>query len=371
MMFDNTIFLLLNYLVFLPNRVWFPKEKNYYFCSLFFVYSMLSSVFLFTWEEKYLLHQELKRRTDWFVQKYWSDSLFVYKNDFSLESVRQSLYSWWLFVQKKMIIIYWAPTDLDTSNKVPSAIVQSFSDEFIGKKWSIWSDTILIFVSYKPDKRTKFYLFLKKELDSYSWIKEFAFLKSSEIKQLIRQKNSWLHWSDLILDLFLTKTGNSLFHIYNELDKLVLWSTISWSSQISEKEIDLLVFGLSEANNFLFFDLVFSDRKKALSLISDLQQEGANRNAFLWTLYWWLKIWLFVLDSFEQWTKDSKTIASSFKLHPFVVSKTIKYIDILSCNKSWIFAFYRWLLELEYDIKTGKKSDFNFWLDVKKMVYVL
>lgn len=332
---------------------------------------MLSNIFLFTWEEKYLLDQELKRRTDTFVQKYWTDALLVYKTDeLSLESLRQALYSGWLFIQKKMIVVYGFPMDGDPSNKLSVSILQQFSDEFIERNWQISSETLLIFVSYKPDKRTKLYTFLKKEVDPKTGIKEFSPLKPSELKQIIRQKTPQLQRSEPVLDAFLAKTGSSLYHIHNEIEKLVLKASYSWS-QITEQDIDLLIFGITEANNFWFFDLVLVDRQKSLQLINRLQEEGQNWNAFLGTLYWGVKIWLFIIDCFEQNIKDAKIITSILKLHPFVVSKTIKHIDVLSRNKKGIISFYKWLIELETDIKNGKKSDVNFWLDVKRLVYHL
>lgn len=333
---------------------------------------MLSNTFLFTWEEKYLLHQELKRRTDWFVQKYWTDAILVYKTDeFSLESLRQSLYSGWLFVQKRMVIVYWLPLDWDNSNKLSVSIIQQFSDEFMQRNGIIAPETILIFVSYKPDKRTKFYTFLKKELDQNTGIKEFWPLKPSELKQIIRQKSANIKRSDSVLDLFLSKTGSSLFHIQNEIDKLVLWAEINNSLEILEKDINLITFWMTEANNFAFFDTLFVDKQKALQLVTRLQEEGENWNAFVGTLYRWIKIWLFVLDCFEENIKDSKIITSMLKVHPFVVSKAIKNIDVLSRNKKGITSFYKWLIELENDIKNWKKSDFNFWLDTKKMIVYL
>ena len=110
-------------------------------------------------------------------------------------------------------------------------------------------------------------------------------MKPSELKQIIRQKAPELQRFDAVLDLFLTKTGSSLFHIQNELDKLVLFAQTTQKPQITEKEIELLTFGMTEANNFAFFDLLFVDKQKALELVSRSQEEGENWNAFVGTLY--------------------------------------------------------------------------------------
>ncbi|HCY21576.1 TPA: hypothetical protein DIC40_07185 [Patescibacteria group bacterium] len=83
------------------------------------------------------------------------------------------------------------------------------------------------------------------------------------------------------MDSFLAKTGPSLLHIQNELNKLLLWSEVSSSSEISEKDIDLLTFGMTEGNNLALFDMLFSNKQKALELVARLQEEGESWNAFV------------------------------------------------------------------------------------------
>jgi DNA polymerase III delta subunit len=146
--------------------------------------------------------------------------------------------------------------------------------------------------------------------------------------------------SESVLDFFIQKTGSSLFHIQNELDKLVLFAEKENISEVLEKHINLITFGMTEANSFTFFDILLSDKKKAMDLIVSIKEEGQNRNAFAGTLYWGLKIWIFILDCFEQNIKDSKIITSILKVHPFVVSKSLKNIDLISRNKNGIISFY-------------------------------
>lgn len=53
---------------------------------------MATNIYLFTGEETYLLHQELKRRTDGFVQKFGKDSLFTFSaGDFDAQSLMQAI----------------------------------------------------------------------------------------------------------------------------------------------------------------------------------------------------------------------------------------------------------------------------------------
>ena len=73
------------------------------------------------WEEKYLLNQELNRWKDWFISKFGVNSFFAYDSqNFSSDELIQSLYAWWLFTSKKMLIIKWLPFDTYESKKISS-----------------------------------------------------------------------------------------------------------------------------------------------------------------------------------------------------------------------------------------------------------
>jgi DNA polymerase III delta subunit len=72
-----------------------------------------------------------------------------------------------------------------------------------------------------------------------------------------------------------------MFHIQNELDKLINWAETNQNFEILEKDVELITFGLSDINNFEFFDVLFVDKNKALKLIAGLQEEGAAWNSIL------------------------------------------------------------------------------------------
>lgn len=334
---------------------------------------MLSNVILFTGEEKYLLHQELNRRTSWFVQKFGADSLFSFSSDnLDVSLLRQTIYSWGLFVNKKMILIYWMPTDLDKTNKLPIATIELFADEFMAKNWQVSPDIILIFVSYKSDKRTKFFKFLNTNAS----VKQFEYLKPIELKKFVRENSEDLVWNDETLEIFLSKVGTSdLYHVINELDKLIVyyWANLDKTNNkiVDKKVINLVNFWLIDSNSFDFLENLLVDKKKTLSLVKDAQDSGTNWNLFAWTLYRWLKMWLFVLDLDDQWIQDSKDIISKLKAHPFVINKIKKNIVEIRKAKQSIKQFYKNLVELDEWIKSWKKSDSYFWLCIKKNIIEL
>lgn len=331
---------------------------------------MANKVFLFTGEERFLLQQELKRWTSAFAEKHWMENVFVIRSDsFDLSVIKQSLGWWGLFSNQKMVVVYWVPLDGAPDNKVPAASVEVFSDMCISANLQFSDETILILVSYKPDKRTKFYKFLEKNatLKLFEQPKNVWEIKSY-VKPYIQQWTPWLTWSDATLTYFVEKVWSDLYHIQSECDKLAIYARLHNLTSLDPKHIDLLAFGVLDTNSFAFFDLLLVDKVKALRIIEDSQEQWIHRTMFAGSLYWGLKLWIFVLDMDTQWISDAKVITSTIKYSPFAVSKAVKLLPSLRTYSSSISAFYRILVELDEGIKTWKTSEVLFWLSLKKFI---
>jgi hypothetical protein len=123
-----------------------------------------------------------------------------------------------------------------------------------------------------------------------------------------------------------------------------------------------------ESNTFAFFDNLFTDKAKTLSLLDKIRDDWVNRNQFAGTLYRGLRVYLFLLDLYDQWMTDSKQIISITKLHPFIVSKNLKNINQLQKNQLQIKKFYTRLIELDASIKSWKFPDTYFRLWIKKII---
>ncbi|NCO98036.1 hypothetical protein GW864_02565 [bacterium] len=82
------------------------------------------------------------------------------------------------------MIIKGIPTDSDASNKISAEASESLTNEIIDKKGEIPADSILMFVSYKPDKRGRLYKFLEKN----ATIKMFEKLSGIELRNFVKNE---------------------------------------------------------------------------------------------------------------------------------------------------------------------------------------
>lgn len=326
---------------------------------------MTNKVFLFTGEERFLLQQELKRRTDAFVQKHGPEGLFVVRSDaFDLSGIKQFLGWWGLFATQKMIVIYGVPSDGAPDNKVPAASVEVFAEMCIAANLEFSAETIVVLVSYKPDKRTKFYKYLEKN----ATVKLFEKPAPWQLKQQVLQWTPWLTWPDATLSYLFEKIGTDLYHIQHECEKISIYCRLNNLTSIDPEHIDLVSFGVLDTNSFAFFDLLLVDKHKALRILGDAQEQWIHWTIFSWSLYWGLKLWIFVLDMDAQWITDLKVITSTIKYSPFAVSKAVKNLSLLRRHAEHIKGFYRQLLELDEGIKTWKISEVLFWISLKKFI---
>ncbi len=326
---------------------------------------MLKNVYLFTGEERYLLDQEVSRRTKNFLEKFGKDSLFVYNNEnWDEVSAIQSIFGGGLFSAKKLTIIYGLPLDNAKWNAFKIAQIEEFVDNFIKKEWKIPEDNLLVFVSNKPDKRSRFFKFLKTNAK----IKNFDMLKDFEVKWFIK-KGLWeIKITDWALSLFIYKVGISLYRVKSELEKLKLYCKANNLSEITDELVTDIVFGLVETEAFEFLKLIFKDKNKAVTYLQRMQDQWLNWNAFSGALYWGLKLYITLYHFSKKWIKDPKTIAAQTWIHPFSLKQNMWYMDIISKNWIEIENMYKRLIEVEVDIKTGKKTEESFWLEAKKMI---
>ncbi len=321
---------------------------------------MLNSVFFFTWDNVYTLRQDLQKWKSSFVEKYWSDSLFVFNSEnWDNGVVNQALYAWGLFVQKKLIIIEGIPKDLVQDWGIPQDKIDKFFTDFEANQQFLTDDTIVVFFSYKPDKRTRMFKWLSENVQ----VKEYPLYKDSQLKTFIKENLKPLSISDEAVDYFLEKIGTDMFRISNEIEKLK-FVVKEWS--VTNEMIDTYCFWMVEENAFSIFDQLFVSPVSAVQILENMQKEGKDWNAVLAPLLWSLRIILVVIDYANQWIKDSKLIASECKLPPFAIAKNMKNSDLYLSHQGALKNLFRTIVDTEYSIKTGKYPDTYFWLTVKK-----
>lgn len=326
---------------------------------------MLKNVYLFVGEESYLLNKEVKRWEENFLAKFWSDAFFpVDIETIEAQQFKEIVFSGGLFVSQKLIVVRGVPLSSARIWKWISAKIDSFVDLFMQKNAIIPASHILVFVSSKPDKRTRFFKFLK----GVATVKEFNLLRESELKSFINKELIWFVYDAQFIDAFLLKVWGKLMRISSELDKLKIYAE---SQNIKTLDLDLLeniVFWDVQADSFQFYDLLFSNKEKTFEFIDKMEHQWIDWNAFLGLLWWGSKLYLVLQNYLERWISDSKKIAEETKYHPFVLRNAMKYSSLLKQKWEKFWSFFSSLVELEYGLKNWLIYDKSFWLEIKKIV---
>ena len=321
---------------------------------------MLNSVFFFTWENVYTLKQELHKWKSAFAEKYWSDSLFVFNSEnWDNWLVNQALFAWGLFVSKKLVILEWIPKDTSQDWWIPQDKIDKFFDDFeANQKYLTW-DTLVAFVSSKPDKRTK----VVKWLLENAQVKEHAVFREPKIKAFIKENLLPLQISEKGVDYLLEKIWRNLFRLSSEIEKI---KCVVKDGVVTKEMIDNYCFWMTEENAFSIFDELFKSPSDAVKMLENIQKEWKDWNAVLPPLLWSLRIILTIIDYVKQWIKDSSIIASECKIAPFTVSKNMGNIDLYMSHQDRLVDLFKTIVDVEYSIKTGKYPDNYFWLTVKR-----
>lgn len=325
---------------------------------------MLDNVYLFTWEERFLIDQELQRWISSFSQKFGNDSIFVFNNENrDWWAVNQNIFWGWLFATKKLIILRWIPFSAEKQNWFDTDSVNNFIDKFTVKSDLIPNENLVVFLSYNPDKRWRLYKFLQ----SNAKIKEFNKFWTIEIKNFLKKYVWDIQFSENDMTYFIDKVWDDLYRINSEIDKLVEYCHVYNLKKIDREIIDQISFGMTETIAFGFMDLLFKDPDKAVQYLDKIKAEWWNRNEFAGALYSQLKMYIMIDDYFQKWIKDQKQIATECNLNPKAVFINFKNIKQISNNWNELRNMYKCLVNLDCAIKSWKIKEDQFRLNIKKM----
>lgn len=327
---------------------------------------MLTNLVVFTWEERFLLDKELSRRKEGFAQKFGSDSIFSFDfENLDVSMIKQAVYGGGLFVSKKMIIIAGIPYEgTNRPNAEQQDQIEKFADELIAKEGKIPEESILVFVSGKPDKRLKLYKFLERN----ATVKSFDQYKEKQLKDFVISQLPGIYIPNDVIEAFLFKVGADLYRLRFECEKIKIRCEVKKISTVDQALIDKVVFGQVQTDIFTLLDALFTDKKRAIHIIDKIQEDGEDWNAFAGMLYRSLKLSIFVVDLVAQGVKDSRSIAAIMSANPWQITKTLKQIKQLQANDQAMKSFYTQLVDLDYGIKSGKYPDTYFWLGIKRML---
>lgn len=329
---------------------------------------MNTKVFLFTGEEKYIIFQELGKRKKAFEQKHGAQNIFEYKSDtFQSEEILRTIFDAGLFAINKLVIIRWVPTDTDKDNKILASKIKVFEEQFEKYAPQLHPDVVVVFISFKPDKRTTFYKYFSKN----ATIKDFPVLKESNLKEWITRQAWPVTFDNTSLDHIIYKVGTNLFSLENEIYKILLYCQKKSTTKITPEIIDLVCISKIEINNFDVIDNLLTNKNQALILIEKIQKDGTDWNECIGMLYRWFKVLIQIIDTYQAWITSGWEIAKVAGIHPFAVSKHLKHITTLLGKEKEIKNSFSQLINIDLSIKTGKIAKEFFRLEIKKIITTL
>lgn len=304
-----------------------------------------------------------------FAEKNGKDSIFSFnRENRDYGQIKQTIFSGGFFVTNKLVILYGVPLDTEKSNAIKADEIEKLTEDIMN--YPLPSEVLLICVSYKPDKRGRFYKRfdkLDKDNPSQKLIKTFAPLSERELPDFVKESSKDLNLDSKVIQALIHKVWNDQFRLESEIDKL-RYRKKYYNDEITSKVVDEVCFGMIEEDIFQLLDLALTDTKSAVQFIQWLQDDGLDRNAVNGSFAWWLRNYLFVLDYADHWITDSKQIASELKQNPWAIMNITKKLSLIKEKRNLIQNLFKSIVDIDYDIKNGNAQPESYFFTIKKVV---
>jgi len=304
-----------------------------------------------------------------FAEKNGKDSIFSFnRENRDYGQIKQTIFSGWFFVTNKLIILYGIPLDTEKSNAIKADEIEKLAEDIMN--YPLPSEVLLICVSYKSDKRGRFYKRfdkLDKDNPSQKIIKSFAPLKDYELSNFVSQESKDLNLDSKVVETLIHKVWNDQFRLESEIDKLRYWKKY-YNDEITPKVVDEVCFGMIEEDIFQLLDLALTDTKSAVQFIQWLQDDGLDWNAVNGSFARGLRNYLFVLDYADHWITDSKQIASELKQNPWAIMNITKKLSLIKEKRNLIQNLFKSIVDIDYDIKNGNAQPESYFFTIKKVM---
>lgn len=304
-----------------------------------------------------------------FAEKNWVDSIFSFnRENWDYGQIKQTIFSGGFFVTNKLIILYGVPLDTEKSNAIKADEIERLAEDIMN--YSLPSEVLLICVSYKPDKRGRFYKRfdkLHKDNPAQKTIKTFAPLSERELPDFVKENSKDLNLDSKVIQALIHKVWNDQFRLESEIDKL-RYRKKYYNEEITTKVVDDVCFGMIDEDIFQLLDLALTDTKSAVKFIQWLQDDWLDRNAVNGSFAWWLRNYLFVLDYADYWITDSKQIASELKQNPWAIMNITKKLSLLKEKRNLIQNLFKSIVDIDYDIKSGNAQPESYFFTIKKVL---
>lgn len=181
--------------------------------------------------------------------------------------------------------------------------------------------TILVLAESKiPDKRSSLYKYLVKE----ATLKPFNRPEGAALTKWVldRMKKHGGNMDYSVAGILAAIVGGNLWQLNNEIQKLSLYAD---GQPITKVMIDELVIGNLDQNIFEMTDrLARKDVAGTLKLFRELHEQG-NEAPYLFAMVTRQFRLMLEMKVLHDKGTHPKSIASQMKVHPFVVTNTLKY----------------------------------------------
>ena len=238
-----------------------------------------------------------------------------------------------MFAEKKLVIL----RNVFDSKK--------FQEDFLNdiKSLEDKKDIVIIYEDNAPDQRIKLF----KSLQKCAKCQEFDILQPAVLAKWIAKQfeNKGAKINPDAVSALLNFTGNNLWQISNEIDKLANYKK---NGTIKKEDVELLVRPNIENDIFKTIEAVASKNKKeALTLLHKHLDNGDNSLYLLSMIAYQFRNFLIIKELMD----GNKSLAKC-GLHPFVVRKTSYLCSQFSMSQLKII--YQKIFQVDADIKTGR-----------------
>jgi DNA polymerase-3 subunit delta len=254
------------------------------------------------------------------------------------------------FLGEKKVLFLHNPTFL-TAEKTKEKVEHNLAKlEAYLKEPAPYSVLVLAAPYEKLDERKK----ITKELKRTAVIVEAKPLNEQELKGWIKERarQQGIEIDADAAELIITLTGNNLFMVTSEIDKLVLYA--AETKIIDAGMVEMLVAKSLEQNIFSLIDKVV-DRKldEALRIYYDLLKQNEEPIKILAVLASQFRLFYQVKELARR-GYGQQQIAGQLKLNPYRVKLALRQINKFSDDE--LARIMKQLAEADYQMKTGKMN---------------
>jgi DNA polymerase III delta subunit len=311
-------------------------------------------IYLFTWNNNYLLREEVLRWKNGFIEKHGVANIsHITSLDSSTKnSMGDILTSRSIFAEKRLVIIDWFPFSWEKLFSWASDL----EAKILSTLDSLPDEVLVVFSSVNPDKRKAGF----KQLKKVAQVKEFNIAWEDEVFSILSKKHGKHIDGNTLRRLIFLKWGD-LHKSQWEIEKLRITR-----DQITAQDLQSHIMPEFEESIFVFIDTLL--QRDANKIFSELHNLIAYSNlyAIYQSIIANIRVFLYI-EFLKSQKKSPRDIGDTLKLwnRAFLINKSHKssyksvsqlYINLLDFDKN--MKFWKFISSDEVDMKRELESVF-------------